>query len=372
VCKLYVPNSAAILPPLLEWTACDSSAPDSGIDCRRLDKKDYSALPPFVDAAWASNDGRVLISGYRGAEPPLPGKYWFVAEADGPIRNAVYEADPFTCSLEFGSLFGGYFAVRVFTGGPTNTNGSFFAGEVASLPARLVIPVADGMEVPFPTAFGPIDLLAGYQVTQYRWDDGGLDGTLWTPAQDNGLQQGPFAPSTDATFWSANNLDINKVNVYTRDAGVQAFLSAGLAVDHGYADLGTDGHDLAWIEASGRQTGGLTAFATYDIMTAAYTTEPTAVQPRRLRSESGPTFGGNNFVVGCGYAARSNGSNTRLVRLSDGASWLMSQGKNVFGQPLAVTCTQVFLTLAVGTASLSSTTLARVRIDSLGSPITPD
>jgi hypothetical protein len=132
----------------------------------------------------------------------------------------------------------------------------------------------------------------------------------------------------------------------------------------GYGDLGTDGKDLVWIEASGRTTD-TGPFDTYTIMTAPYTTEPGSVVSRRLRTEQGPDFDVVYFQVGCGYAARSNGEHIRVVRLSDGQSWVLTNAlTDPWGwtEPLAVTCTELFATVR----NSGVTRLARVRLDSLG------
>jgi hypothetical protein len=106
-------------------------------------------------------------------------------------------------------------------------------------------------------------------------------------------------------------------------------------------------------------------------MTAPYTTEPGAVASRRVRTEQGPGFDVVYFQVGCGYAARSNGEHIRVVRLSDGQSWVLSNAlTDAWGwtEPLALTCTELFATVR----SSGVTRLARVRLDSLGSGIAPD
>lgn len=77
------------------------------------------------------------------------------------------------------------------------------------------------------------------------------------------------------------------------------------------------------------------------------------------------------FQVGCGYAARSNGEHIRVVRLSDGQSWLLSNALTDpwgWSEPLALTCTELFATVR----NSGVTRLARVRLDSLGPGIAPD
>jgi hypothetical protein len=75
--------------------------------------------------------------------------------------------------------------------------------------------------------------------------------------------------------------------------------------------------------------------------------------------------------VTCGYAARSNGLHIRVVRLSDGQSWTLSNATTDpwgWSEPLAVTCTELFATVHIPGA----TRLARIRLDALGPGIAPD
>jgi hypothetical protein len=145
--------------------------------------------------------------------------------------------------------------------------------------------------------------------------------------------------------------------------------SVGLVFDRGFGDLGTDGKDLVWIDAQGRASQSSSSpFTTLTIMTAPFMTEPNAVVSRRLRTEDGPGFGASNFVVGCGYAARSNGQHIRIVRLSDGYSWALPTGKFYWQNPLALTCTELFASVLSG----GELRTARIRLDSLGRGISPD
>ncbi|MBX3191752.1 MAG: hypothetical protein KF819_32480, partial [Labilithrix sp.] len=204
---------------------------------------------------------------------------------------------------------------------------------------------------------------------QYAWADGAKLPSLWSAKQDSGLQQGIPVFAKGAAFWPSSSHRYHKVKVSTPTTGARDFLTAGMVTHHGYGDLGTDGIDMVWIEAQGRvtETG---PFDTYTIMSAPFTTDPAQVTPRRLRSEEGPSFDVRHFIVGCGYAARSNGLQIRVVRLSDGQSWTLPSGGATlaWSNPLAVTCTELFATVHVGPA----TRLARVRLDSLGPGIAPD
>jgi hypothetical protein len=155
----------------------------------------------------------------------------------------------------------------------------------------------------------------------------------------------------DAMFFPFGNLAYHRISLYTPDAGTQDFVSYGNDVAKGASDFGTDGKDMAWTEAFGREAPGK-PWTTIDIMTAPFTTDPSAIQKRRLRSEA-YSIGAGPFTVGCGYAAHefssvSEGSGTRLVRLSDGRSWRLTKviadaGTWVFTGPLAITCDELLI-----------------------------
>ena len=111
-------------------------------------------------------------------------------------------------------------------------------------------------------------------------------------------------------------------------------------------------------------------------MTSPFTTDAAALQPRRLRSEVGNGFATSRPQVGCGYAAREIYDGIRIVRLSDGVSWMLpsQQGSTwLWNEPLAVTCTELFAMVAAdGDAGWQDVGIARVRLDSLGPGTPPD
>jgi hypothetical protein len=141
----------------------------------------------------------------------------------------------------------------------------------------------------------------------------------------------------------------------------------------GAVDLGGDGHDLVWLHGSGR-TDTTGTFPTISIMTSPFATDAQHLQPTRLRSEEAAYFGTAPFVVGCGYAARQLPEGIRVVRLVDGASWLLPGDSTQTWQwasPFALTCTELFAKVNVAEDGGAPTaTYARLRLDSLG-PATP-
>jgi hypothetical protein len=248
--------------------------------------------------------------------------------------------------------------------------GGLFAGELTALAPRLAVHLSPtSAHTTYAAPFAILDLTAGWTFDQYAWADGGRLPSLWSAAQDNGLQNGSPVFAKGAAFWGADNLRYQKIKLYTPAAGVRDFRSAGMTTTRGHTDLGTDGTDLVWLDLEGRSTE-TGPYDTLTIMTAPFTTEPADLVPRRLRTEEGPGFGVSHFLVGCGYAARSNGLHIRVVRLSDGQSWKLLNGGATWAwnYPIAVTCTELFAMVNVGPVAR----LARVRLDSLGPGIAPD
>jgi len=368
-CGIYVPQTKDKLPPPIRWEVCPASATPSGADCRMMAIEGEPAdkgFPAGAEAAWVRADGSVVLGAYRSVKPSWA--YSLFAEADGPVHTALLQTDLGLCSVGSASGYQDHYGLDVYEHG-SGTGGGLLAGELGDLGPRIAIHLSPtSAHTVRAGSFAILDLTAGFTLDQYSWADGGRLPSLWSAAQDNGLQQGVPVFAGGAAFWPSDNLRYQKVKVYTPAAGVRDFLNAGMVTTHGYDDLGTDGTDLVWLDLQGRSTE-TGPYDTLTITTAPFTTEPSLVVPRRLRTEQGPGFGVSHFIVGCGYAARSNGAHIRVVRLSDGQSWILSNtGGFGWSEPLAVTCTELFATVRVA----GVTRLARVRLDSLGPGIAPD
>ena len=77
------------------------------------------------------------------------------------------------------------------------------------------------------------------------------------------------------------------------------------------------------------------------------------------------------FVVGCGHAVRSVPARARIVRLSDGRSWLLENREGTpwrWSTPIAVTCDELFIRVSAG----GKVRLARIRLSALGPGLPPD
>jgi hypothetical protein len=184
---------------------------------------------------------------------------------------------------------------------------------------------------------------------------------------------GEYSYQGDALFLTASNANYAKIKIFAPANGMRDFISFGNVLSNSAADFGTDGINMAWIEASGRATS-TDPWTTLTIMTAPYTTDPSAIVKRRVRSEDVGYFATAEFTVGCGYAAHEFVSpglarGVRIVRLSDGVSWkLTDKTPWHWNGPTALTCTELFVNVVKG----SDFNIARVRLDSLGPGIPPD
>jgi len=372
-CGFYVPKTKDKLPPPIRWEPCPATAAPAGADCRLMANDEVpgdKSSPAGAEVGLVKLDSSVVLGAYRSVQPGWI--YQFIADADGPVHTAYLLTDPKSCLLATPSHEEARYTLRIFEHS-SSSGGGFVAGDWAlgSLGPRIAVHLsASSSHTPYASPFAILDLTSGFTFDQYSWANGSRLPSLWSAAQDSGLQQGIPVFANGAAFWPSSTLRYHKVKVYTSSTGVRDLLSAGMVTTRGYGDLGTDGKDMVWIDAQGRTTD-TGPFDTYTITTAPFAADPTQVVPRRLRTEEGPDFDVTHFYVGGGYAARSNGLHIRVVRLVDGQSWVLANDLAApwgWNYPIAVTATELFAMVnIVGVARL-----ARVRLDSLGPGIAPD
>jgi hypothetical protein len=376
-CQLYVPSSAALLPPPIQWQPCVNAIP-SGLACQQM-KYDWQAPKSgHIDSgsiAALEPDGSVAISMSRWFSNNLV--YRMVADADGPVRSAILEL-PSTnlCTIGSGnSLDEGRLAYTVVMDpNPSQPSQSWTAGiggGIDDLVPRIFQEHKDF--TPRQYVAGNMALLEwGPGLPLFSWSDGGQIDSLATPDQQVGTAPSgtpaEFLFSGDALFFSVHSGSYYRIAAYTPAAGIAELIAAGGDSTRSSLDLGTDGHDLVWAEAS--MTSSQLSNVAW--MTSPFATTEAAVQRRQLRNEAAPYCAGAPFVVGCGYAAQcgygTNGPQVgvRIVRLSDGQSWplLTQNGVDpwIWSEPIAITCSEVF----VRVQTPGDFNIARVRLDSLG------
>jgi hypothetical protein len=385
-CGFYVPTSKSVLPPPIQWAPCDPSYEQPPtIACRQM-VVDWT--PPVagqpggvttLTPAWIDPTGRYFV-GLGRSEGPLV--YFLVAEADGPVHSAFIATYGAPCVANLEEVRDGRVVYQIFDSEAKGTVSSYGGGALVAniddLAPRVFLHYHDqksrGYSVGLP---GVLETLADpvNEMILHDWSNGSIEQVILTSGMDNGLQLVPTAFFGNSLFFEASTLPISKVQIWDADAGVRDFISYGNDTTQGVADLWTDGHDMVWEYGSGR-TNPNSVYPAVSYMTSPYTTQGNQVQARRLRSETGYGFGTGLTQVGCGYAARSIPSGIRVVRLSDGVSWILPAQQNSTWQwlePLAITCTEVFaMATTVGDAGVSIGTFARVALNSLGPGIPPD
>jgi hypothetical protein len=295
-----------------------------------------------------------------------------VAEVDGRVHTAI--VGPRTsCYIGSASLAGDKVVFQATReNGPTAYRVGALGGDVDKMPLVLE---SYGGGIALSYFAGPNAYFVYPANTLKTWTS---PSTLVTsvPTPDPG-QIGDPTFIGDTMFFTLENTTYHRIKVFSPTDGIGDFVSYGNDPQKGASDIGTDGKDLVWTEASGRPSPS-GPWTTIDIMTAPFTTDPAAIVKRRLRSES-LIFGANEFVVGCGYATHQFANSTfdggvRIVRLSDGQSWKLGKVPSdagpswSFTSPLAITCDEVFVGLSHGDQS----NVARIRLDSLGPGDPPD
>jgi hypothetical protein len=381
-CRFYVPGSSSAMPPAIAWEACPSSP--GGIDCRmmRTDWTSSGAPVDFFPIVFRLSDARPVLGFRRIAEEYLMD---LVAEVDGPVHMAVLEtgygihtSHP-RCMINSHDFGEGKYVLGV--------RGEGAYGDIYNAPDQGAL--GGDIDQPRPT------LLAHYQVQDlgYDWrasaswvgrvnaNDFKVLVSPWSMAEDILITSPPADPDNlhigqwflmgDAMFWGTSTLKMNGINVWDPVHGARPFIRWIGDYTKGAGDLGTDGIDMVW--TYGEKQPNDTVYDPRSVMTAPFTTDPAAVQARRLRSQPYPGLGEYAWKVGCGYAAfRGGGTSTVLVvRLSDGVAWSVpsSPPELEWVNAIGVTCDEVFI---IGDTTNGRTTFFRVRLDSLGPGLEPD
>lgn len=381
-CGFYSPMGSNYLPASIAWEACDALAASTmpnGTVCKTIAN------------VWMPDAGASSSLGASGVYDPATGKvdlnltfktgnrqrYALVAEVDGPIKQAMYQLDTDRCAaapFPVKSIGAGYF---VWSVDDLFSSGGFIAGTNDVFGSRVPHHWADTLaHMPMVGALGVVDLVpSGLTV----WPLPGLSPpqSFGTPQADpDKLPLGLQAPSRYGVLWQASNGLSAKIRSWTPDGGAGDFVSYldGGDFQHGAGDVADDGTDMFWSEGTGIQKVG--PFATGALFTAPSTTDPIKLQAtkRRLRSLTDTIIGISPATVGCGYAAREGAGATgvELVRLSDGVGWLLADKLTnpawTWQAPLAISCSELF----VSVFDRDHTTVARVRLDSLGAGLPPD
>jgi hypothetical protein len=384
---VYVPPSRAALPGALTWQDCSAKAA-SLTSCREIAitwPTDGANATGGSHDATVESDGTVVLqlrNIYEDHASNLAAAMDLVTPADGTPRQAFWDPydDPQRPSLWLlgGGVGGGKSAWSLYDYESDPNASPRYAGLGGSDTERvpsLLFGLERGRGVPRPGGSYFAETSANLHV--WGWD-GGDAGAI---AQTQSINVPRWAG--DTLYFSRELPIASDVWLWTRATGAVALRAFGDDLSRAAAQLGTDGTDLVWIEGSERDPGDVEGpYPTRSIYTASFTTDPSKLEPRRLRAwEPQSITSTYPPAVGCGkalfFAPRPGNAqdpsgvfrDLLLVRLADGVAWKIEspaayQFDTAWDGALAVTCSEVFATAGLN--------VRRVRIDSLGDGASPD
>ncbi|CAN5312661.1 hypothetical protein BH09MYX1_BH09MYX1_65570 [soil metagenome] len=292
------------------------------------------------------------------------------ANGEGAVESAMFVSSQSTCSASFGrqSLSANAWGFEVYDSEKHVTRG-LLAGDDLSMNPSLAVSIIDGDSHTVSTgSAGVLDMNVDYLLYDPAHPDAGAR-KVGSLKDGEGLGAAPNLFEDVATWVSEGSVSM-KVRLY-HDAKTVSFIDySGIDVEHGAGCLGGDGKDMVWVEGFGLENAGRYKTAAY--FTSPYTTDPSKLQSRRLRSDSFRVLDVNTTVVGCGYAAHSEGRSLRIIRISDGVSWLIPasaadasfEDSISWPDPFAISCTEVWVQ--------TERVPVRIDISSLGPGIPPD
>jgi hypothetical protein len=380
-CHLFVPRSRDDLPARVAWTPCASRGVDGG-GCEQMrvdwDAREGDNLVGWLvrSQGWVQEGGAYTFAISRAVGPI---RYYLVADADGPIHSAIAANDESRCRIYPQDVRDGRVVYRVYesdgSGRLSAEGGGALVADIDDLKPRAYLRFHDRAVRSFLVGQAGVLEVRGSPdntVVLHGWTNASSVLFQWSSADEEGLRLIPLSFSRDAVFFQASSAGVSKVKVWTAPAGVRDLVSFAGDVSQSAADLGTDGHTLVWLWGANRaMLHG--QYLSVSFMSSPFATELKALRPRRLCSEPGGIDGGTGFgasltQVGCGYAAREFPGGIRIIRLSDGRAWTLGgSGPDLgWGQALAVTCSHVYGQAHIMWHGVWTSTIARVRLDSLG------
>ncbi len=384
-CGFCYPTSPAALPPPITWKSCDGSVTPPGMMCSLMvEDWDFGTFFSYISGqvpAWVQPDQTVTFMIGRMQWPYI---YRMVVDADGPVRQVILESNavPGTqrCTIGLDSIRDGYAAYRIYDSETSSTmelGGGGMGGDMNAVRPRVYAHYHNDhfSRDYYASALGLFEISTnGSTITEYDWNSGDAIQVIDSAAMNNNWGIGYVWPTSTAIFNDSNYGMLSEVRVWTPDGGARDFISYGNDWTHSGGDFGSDGTWMAWSVGDGRPDQN-SKFDKVHLLTSAYTTDanPTG---QELTTVSGWGMAATPFVVGCGYAARqsiipldasiTDANTLQIFRLSDGMRWSLPAA---WTQPLAITCTELFATVAVpgdDAGVKSHYTIGRVRLDSLG------
>jgi len=379
-----VPATREALPPPLEWAPCPDATLSYG--CRHLvvpgSGKPYSTgVYPSLDALPDGTPLLMLNHPDHSAKDVIP-NWHVVGEVDGPMRSAMLDVLPGStfpkCVLNTAPSAAGRRVLGVKGDGEatdysTSTVEGVLGGGIDDLHPKVLVRHDD--KESYNWTGGEKYVLQGsapsFRVYAYDWSMGAPTLVAKPGSDPDHLGIYDETPVGDAIFFRTSGSVLSGINVWTPAKGAQPFIRWIGDPLHGAGGLGTDGKDMAWRYGEGRDEQGW--YETVSLMTAKFTTDPSAVEPRPIyvgltRRDA---IGADKVGVGCGHAATMNHlegnpkGNVLIVRLTDGRHW------NAPGSPavkhsavIGISCKDVFV-LSIVAPSVEPT-IIRIALDSLG------
>ena len=343
---------------------------------------------PVTPAATVAPDGSggAVIQCIRNAlshDPPY--RVALLADVDGPVRSAF---------LQRLASYPDWALSQPSDGVGLRQGRSVLAllGGIDDFPEAIIGQSADAWE---PVVLQEFDPSGGHGIATSRdyfvtttsgaIGAGRYDGTMpWQMISNAGSQLLDPTPWGETIFWRDSNAStIGRVISWSATTGVAPFISFGNDTTQAVYGFNTDGTHHAWVHFKDKpETCGYNPdtcpYATADIMAAPFTTDPSALAPKRLRSWPSNRLPVRPMAVGCGYAAYGySPGHTLIVRIEDGVSWELPStnctppnfaGDWCFEQVFGITCDHVYVRGGIGV----SAKITRAAIAELGPGTPPD
>jgi hypothetical protein len=387
-CPVFVPGNSPTRPPPLVWGPCDFQVPD-GVQCRRVVGPGKGATGLYSRMSLRPSDGRPLLQTTVVAPEINDGaRHSIVTEIDGDVLVDFLQVNPPAgCRLVEQALSGDHYLFDVPRDtwlkppfGSTSVEEGFIAGTIDQpLPTRTMKYKQDpDLSANWAISSDWIVQLRGKR-TAFPWEGEGSE-LVYTAALDpNGL------PGHDTTvigkniFIDASTLHRVATSVWTPEGGQKRLLGWPDDPSRSAGNLGTDGKDMVWTYTQGGE--GDNGWADIAVMAAPFTTDaPTLAKTQKKLRKGIVAYTPWLWTVGCGHAARWESTSEYnnalvVVRVSDGRGWVLPGGEPggsnhfSFGSVLGVTCDEIFTQVST---PQGYTTIARLRLDSLGPGLAPE
>ncbi len=389
-CLLWIPDEPETMVAPMEWGPCVGDAP-GGEGCRQMmitwpvgGTGAIGATFPAVPELDNKSDApliRLGRSSIRAESPDNSYTEWVLAEPDGSARFAMrrpWFGELQDCGYMSYDLNESHWMFAAIGDDTEPIGESPYDGGVLVDSSTRAIRLLNRDDVPGGSAGWRVGRSWAVRDTGAKLHLHDHDFTTDIVIHDSGLDPLGAGPSNiqdivgDAVIWQVSTSQTVGIRAYDPILGTHDLVRFLDDPTRGASTPGTDGIDLVWMEGSGRADGDVT-YPVREMLTAPFTIDPDALEPRRLRSDRSTSFGtdGSAFRVGCGRAAKQGGTSThdvQIVRLSDGRGWnLLHTDTLEWSSVVGLTCDEIFLVAVIlGGPDGAELTLQRIRFDALG------